>query len=191
MKRLVTVAAMLGILGASYAAWAAKCEGVSYPDKKTIGGQELVLNGLGIREATMLQVDVYVAALYLPQKARKGKDAIAQAGPKHLELTFVRDVEKKDIAGAWTEGFKKNAKGNLGALKARVSKINGWMADMKAGQKLIFSYVPEKGIEVTVNGKVKGTIEGEDFMKVFFAIWLGPNPPNPGLGVGLLGGHCG
>ncbi len=191
MKRLVTVVAMVLVFGVSHAAWAAKCEGVSYPDKKTVAGQELVLNGLGIREATMLQIDVYVAALYLPQKTRKGPDAIAQQGPKQLELKFVRDVEKKDIADAWTEGFKKNAKGNLAALKGRISKINGWMADMKAGQKLIFSYVPEKGIEVTVNGKVKGAIEGEDFMKVFFAIWLGPNPPNSGLRVGLLGGHCG
>jgi hypothetical protein len=45
--------------------------------------------------------------------------------------------------------------------------------------------------QVDVNGAVKGTIKGDDFAKAFFAVWLGPNPPNPGLKTGLLGGACG
>jgi hypothetical protein len=44
---------------------------------------------------------------------------------------------------------------------------------------------------VNVNGRSKGTIEGTDFARVFFSIWLGSQPPNPGLRSGLLGGSCG
>jgi hypothetical protein len=43
---------------------------------------------------------------------------------------------------------------------------------------------------VLVNGAQKGTIEGDDFSKVFVSIWLGEAPPNPELKSGLLGGEC-
>ena len=65
------------------------------------------------------------------------------------------------------------------------------MTDMKTGQRLAFVHKPGAGVQVDVNGTVKGTIKGDDFAKAFFGIWLGANPPNPGLKTGLLGGSCG
>jgi hypothetical protein len=47
------------------------------------------------------------------------------------------------------------------------------------------------GIEVDVNGAVKGTIAGEDFARAFISIWLGAMPPNPELKSGLLAEDCG
>jgi hypothetical protein len=44
---------------------------------------------------------------------------------------------------------------------------------------------------VDVNGTAKGTINGDDFAKAFFSIWLGANTPNPALKRGLIGGACG
>jgi hypothetical protein len=35
------------------------------------------------------------------------------------------------------------------------------------------------------------TIEGADFARALFLIWLGKHPPNAGLKKGLLGGECG
>lgn len=57
--------------------------------------------------------------------------------------------------------------------------------------KLCFVAKPGAGVEVNVNGTVKGTVEGDDFAKAFLSIWLGAAPPNPGLKTGLLGGACG
>ncbi|MGH7167945.1 MAG: chalcone isomerase family protein, partial [Candidatus Methylomirabilales bacterium] len=79
----------------------------------------------------------------------------------------------------------------LPALKERIGKLKGWMADMKTGQRLTFTHKPGAGVEVDVNGTVKGTIEGDDFATAFLSIWLGAQPPNPGLKAGLLGGACG
>jgi hypothetical protein len=42
-----------------------------------------------------------------------------------------------------------------------------------------------------INGRPAGRIEGEDFARTFYAIWLGDHPPNAGLKQGLLGrGGC-
>jgi len=61
---------------------------------------------------------------------------------------------------------------------------------MKTGQRLTFTHKPGAGIQVNVNGTVKGTIKGDDFARAFLSIWLGANPPNPGIKSGLLGGAC-
>ncbi|NUN13239.1 MAG: chalcone isomerase family protein [Myxococcales bacterium] len=162
-------------------------EGVSFPDSITVDGKTLVLNGLGTREATVFNVNVYVAGLYLEQKSSDAAAILSSTGTKRLVLKFVRDVERDDIVDAWSDGFEKNAKGQLGALKSKISKLNGWMADMAEGENLSFTYIPQKGTTVEINGKSKGTIDGDDFARALFSIWLGSSPPNSGLKSGLLG----
>jgi len=166
---------------------AGKRAGVSMPDHITIHGKKLVLNGMGVREATIFNVDVYVAGLYLEKKSSNAQEIIRSEQIKRIHLRFVRDVDKSDMTEAWGEGFKKNAGGKLGALKSRIAKLNSWMADIKDGQTLTFTYVPDKGIQVHVKGAYKGTIQGADFAQVFISIWLGPHPPNKGLKKGMLG----
>ncbi len=168
---------------------AASCVGVSFPDTLDLGGQELLLNGLGLREATIFSVDVYVAALYVGKKSTEGPAILADEGAKRLILHFVRKVGKGKITEAWDEGFVKN--GAAASLSDARSKLNAMMDDMKPGETMSFTYTPESGLEVSVKGEAKGTIAGADFAREFFAIWLGPAPPNPGLKTGLLGAPCG
>jgi hypothetical protein len=159
--------------------------GVTLPDSVDVEGHKLVLNGLGVREATVLNVDVYVAGLYLEKKTKNPQAIIEADAPKRLLLRFVRDVDRDDLTNAWKEGFEKN---NGGKLAEKLKQLNGWMTSMKNGQSLAFTYLPGKGVTVEVEGKTKGTIEGADFARVMWAIFVGPEPPNEGLKSGLLGG---
>ena len=168
-----------------------ECHGVNVPEQIQVQTSSLTLNGLGLRQATLLKVNVYVAALYVAQKSTDANAILAANTPKHLVLHFVRDVDGADIKKAWEEGFEDNAKAQLPALKERIEQLQAWMVDMKSGQTLTFTSKPDAGIEVDVNGTVQGTVAGEDFATAFLAIWLGPKPPNPGLKEGLLGGPCG
>lgn len=164
---------------------AASKGGVTMPDSVQVDGKTLVLNGLGIREATVLNVDVYVAGLYLEAKSKDAKAIIEADAPKRIAMKFVRDVDKADLTEAFEDGFKKNGGA---AFSAQVAKLKAMLGDAKEGQEWVLTYVPGKGTEVKGAGKVKGTIEGAGFQKVLFKIWLGPNPPNAGLKTGLLGG---
>jgi hypothetical protein len=186
----IGAAALLAALAAAPAR-GKECKGVTFPDETQAGGATLVLNGLGLRQATAFKVDVYVAALYVAQSSADANAILASSTRKELILQFVRDVGSADLTRAWQEGFDNNANAQLPALEERIEKLKGWMADMKTGQRLIFVVEPGAGIEVNVNGTLKGTIEGDDFAKAFLSIWLGAKPPNPGLKTGLLGGACG
>ena len=180
----------LTLFGNVAVAHAAECRGINFPDQVQIEGSTLTLNGLGMRKATFLKINVYVAALYVARTSKDPDVIIGSNTPKELILHFVRDVDGSDLADAWDEGFAKNAKTQLSALKERIATLKGWMADVKTGQQLIFEFKPGSGIQVATDGAVKGTIKGDDFAQVLLSIWLGADPPNPEVKAGLLGGSC-
>ena len=166
------------------------CRGVNFPDQAQVAGTTLTLNGLGLRQATVFKVNVYVGGLYVAKTSNDPSAILASNTPKEIVLHFVRNVSADDVTKGWNEAFEKNAKNELPALKDRIAMLNGWMTDLKSGERLTFVYTPDAGVQVDVNGKVKGAIKGDDFAKAFFSLWLG-DPPNPELKSGMLGGACG
>jgi hypothetical protein len=166
------------------------CQGVTFPEQVQIDGGTLTLNGLGLRQATILKVNVYVAALYVAKASSDAQALLASNTPKELILHFVHNVGDNDLKKAWEEGFEHNAKAQLAALHERIEQLKGWMTDMQSGQRLTFIHTPGAGLQVDVHGTVRGTIKGDDFATAFLSIWLGAHPPNPGLKSGLLGGAC-
>ena len=191
MKKVsLNVLVSLTLVFGAAVAQGAECEGVSFPEQAQSGGASLKLNGLGLRQATLLKINVYVAALYVTQTSTDANAILASKTPKELILHFVRSVDHGDLSKAWDEGFEHNAKSQLAALKERIETFKGMMADMSTGQQLRLVYKPGAGVEVDVNGTVKGTIAGDDFAQALFSIWLGAHPPNADLKAGLLGGKC-
>ena len=190
MKNRLLLIGALTMLGASIA-HAAGCRGIDFPEEVQAGASKLVLNGVGLRQATIFKVNVYVAALYTAKKSTDPNVILDAAVPKELVLQFVRDVGAADISKGWNEGFEKNAKTKLPSLSDRIATLNSWMSDIKSGQRVTFVYQPGTGVQVDVNGTAKGTLKGDDFADAFFAIWLGAEPPNPEIKAGLLGGACG
>jgi hypothetical protein len=166
-----------------------ECQGVSFPDQIQSEGGALTLNGLGMREATIFKVNVYVAALYVAKTSADAKAILAAPAPYELILHFVRSVDASDIDKGWTEGFDRNIRGQSPALQERIATLKKWMTDIKSGQRLQFSFKPGVGLQVNVNGATKGTISGDDFGTAFLSIWLGV-PPNPEVKAGMLGGTC-
>jgi hypothetical protein len=189
MRRTLVLTSLLLTL-ATGAAHGKECKGVNFPEHVQVDGSDLTLNGLGMRKATFLKVNVYVAALYVTRPSRDPRALVESNGPDELILHFVRSVGVDDLTKAWSEGFARNSKDRLAALQERIAKLNGWMSDVKTGQRLTFIRRPRAGIQVDVDGTVKGTIEGDDFARAFVSIWLGATPPNPELKSGLLGGEC-
>ena len=185
--RAVTVLTILALSLAARAS-AGELAGVTLPDQIHVDSRALVLNGMGLREATFLKVDVYVAGLYLEARSPDASQIIASEGTKRLVLHFVRDVGRGNLVEAWDEGFAKSAGPGLAALRDRVTTLDTWMVDVKRGETLVFTQIPRRGVVVEVKGQTKGTLDGADFARALWGIWLGDRPPNPELKKGLLGG---
>lgn len=166
-------------------AWGGELAGVKMPDQATLGGQTLVLNGMGLREKYFF--DIYVGGLYLPTKTKDGAAAISSDVPKRIVMHFIySDVPADKVRETFSEGFE-NAPGGA-AMSAQVDQINGWMVDLTTGDEIVIDYVPGTGTTFKVKGATKGTIPGTDFMKALFNVYLGPTPPTAKLKAGMLGG---
>jgi|SRR6478609_7690395 len=96
LSRRVALGLSLPVLLLALPAGARDCEGVSMPDEVTVEGAKLVLNGMGLREATVFNVNVYVAGLYLLKKSSDGEKIAAAEEPKQIRIQFVRNVSKND-----------------------------------------------------------------------------------------------
>src|SRR5262245_12146751 len=129
MKRLGALLIVAGVMTAFAVTGvsAKECTGVSFPDQTQVAGTTLALNGLGLRQATVMKVNVYVAALYVAQVSSDAGAILSAPSPKQLVLQFVRDVGASDLAKAWEEGFAANAKDQVPALRARIDKLKAWM----------------------------------------------------------------
>ena len=177
-------AILLGLLLlASPPALAGTHAGVTLPDSATVGGQKLVLNGMGLREKYF--IDIYVAGLYLPAKTSDPSKVISDDVPKRITMSMTYDLSKDKLADAMREGM---ANSPDASAKAHTEKLAGWMESVTKGDQIVLDYVPGKGTTVTVKGKAKGTIAGVPFMKAIWGIYVGPKPPTAELKEGLLGG---
>ena len=128
---------------------------MDFPEHVQVNGTDLALNGLGMRKATFLKVNVYVGALYVTRTSHDPRPLIDPGAPAELILHFVRNVGGGDLKKAWQAGFERVAKDQMATLGARVAMLNSWMSDIKTGQRLTFVRIPGTGIQVSVNGSVK------------------------------------
>ena len=59
-----------------------ECQGVNFPEQMQVDGSTLTLNGLGLRQATFLKVNVYVAALYVANVSSDAQALLASNTPR-------------------------------------------------------------------------------------------------------------
>ena len=172
---------------AAVAAGAATVKGVSFPETAAIGGRECRLNGVGVR--TKIVVSVYLGALYLGTPTGDAATAIAADEPKRIVMHFVHSkVGAEAIREAWRDGFSANAAATLPQLQERLGRFSAWFdADLLKGEQVVLTYVPGQGTEVAIQGKLRGVIEGADFMRALWSVWLGEKPADSGLKKGMLG----
>jgi len=180
MKKLLIAISLLVLTQLN----AATLEKITMPDSMKIAGKTLVLNGLGLRQATIFKVDVYVGGLYVTTKSKDQKVILDQLGPKFINMHFVRDVSKSKLNGGWEDAFD-NAVKNQTKLKTRMERFYKMMEDIKENQEIKITFFDDK-VNVVFNGKNKGDILGADFSKALLAVWF-INASDEGLRDGLLG----
>jgi chalcone isomerase-like protein len=170
------------------AALAVEAAGVKLNDKVNIAGNDLVLNGAGVR--TRVVFKVYVASLYLPKKASDLQGVLAQQ-PRHIELDMLRTLTADQLVDALNEGLEaNNTPAEMAAIKAQTDQLAATMyafKEVKEGDVVTLDFV-DGGTRVGLNGQPKGVIAGDAFNAALTKVWLGDKPVQADLKKALLGG---
>ncbi|MEO9501157.1 MAG: chalcone isomerase family protein [Nonlabens ulvanivorans] len=154
----------------------------------TVEGQELMLNGAGLREK--LWFDLYVGALYTTVKSGDGSTLVDAdlAMAITLDITDSKVTQDK-MKSAVEDGFEDSCTdAERAAIKGDITRFIGFFKDaIVEGDEFQIAYVPGKGTMVSKNGKALGTIAGIEFKRALFGIWLGDDPADEDLKEGMLG----
>jgi len=180
MKKLIAAAAALAL---AVPALARQVGGVEFPETVAVGGQELKLNGAGVRKKFV--VKVYAGGLYLAQPSGDAAAVVAADAPKRVRMVFLRDVDKEKILETYREGFANN--GAVPATVAKLDRLAPALVDMRKGGEMSVTYVPGQGPTVAAAGGQPVTIEGKDFADAMFRNWLGSKPADGDLKKAFLG----
>jgi long-chain acyl-CoA synthetase len=169
------------------AAPAAEVAGVKLDDKVSLGGQELVLNGAGMRTKAFFKV--YVAGLYLPQKQASTSAVLAQK-PRRVQLALLRDLSSEQLLDALQSGLAaNNTQAELDGMKKeqeQLAGIFGSLKEAKKGSVILLDFV-DGATHVSVNGADNGSIPGEAFNRALLKVWLGDRPVQDDLKKAMLG----
>lgn len=175
----------LGFLAFFGIAQAGQLAGVELPDTATVGGQQLVLNGMGLREKYF--INVYVGGLYLPTRTTDDARAVSDDVAKRIVMHFVyKAVTKDQLCETYMEGVA--GLPNAAAIQPRFDELCGMMEDVASGERIVLDYAPGKGTTITVKGTARGTIAGADFMRALWAVYIGGKPPTAKFKKGMMGG---
>jgi hypothetical protein len=145
----------------------------SFPNTVTV--QEVRLEKVGEATFKWMVFKVYEGALYL-ERGADPRDPLADIS-KSLQLTYSRGLTAEQFVKSGDAFLRKNTTPDeWDALADRLARLNAAYRDVEKGDTYALSYTPDGGTTLALNGRPLVTIEGADFARAYFSIWLGDNP---------------
>lgn len=168
--------------------------GTEYPDEIVVQGAEgpitLRVTGVGLREKTFLKVNIYTIVSYIAQDAPLGDDpAVAIRTldvPKLIQMDLLRSFSRQKLVDMLREVIDKNYESTAAFETDLETFLAGFTRDAEKGDRIIFEYLPGRGLTTTLNGKVCTEIANPAFVEALWTVWFGEKPANEGLKRALL-----
>ena len=174
--------------------------GAAFETKKMVDGRGYTLVGVGVRKKLLSKV--YAMGLYaedveakraFPSLAIKagGRDkARLTAGDraqafliwgafnKIAVLHFARDVEAAKVRDGFAEGLadELGAKAPADVHEAADAFLKLTEHDMKGGEELVLHTGPDGGIDVSIGGTSRGSVQNLKLVRAIWSMWLGQKP---------------
>jgi hypothetical protein len=166
-------------------AFALEVAGVKLPAMVEIGGEQLQLNGYGIRKKYFFKI--YIGTLYTARKADSPTQVLESAGGKLIRLDFLYSkLEKERMVG----GFAKGIEANSPELRndPAVERFLGWFdADFVEGDQIDLAITAENLVSVSHNDRQLGMLKSANLARAILRIYLGHEPADEDMRDGMLG----
>ncbi len=162
--------------------------GINVPDTYVVDGTTLRLNGAGVRTLTLLEVKIYVAALYLTQPMHDGRAIEASPGPKVLTLRFLHEGSKTQVERQYRAGEQENCGGGgcSAADGPDFERLIALAPAVKVGDSTTYIFTTQ-GVTVLANDRVLAKFANPDLGFRLLNGFLGATPPSKTLRAALLG----
>jgi hypothetical protein len=177
----------VALVGMIHTAQAVEVGGRPMPDSVKVAGKDLKLNGYGVRTAMMGLAKVYSVGFYFTDQRATPAEAVADAGPRAINLVMLRSLTSDQFGSAFMKGFRDNTdKAELGKVVNQVQTFGEMFENtgtIKEGDVLTLEYVPGSGTMSKMNGKnmLDKPMPDAIFFNALLRIWVGDKPVQPDL----------
>lgn len=154
-------------------------EDVEMPETLTVEDKTVALNGAGLRKIMFMKP--YVAGLYLRASETDASKIMMADELQVLRLELLSGQSRMMFLRAFRNGMR--AGGNSvglswDALEPQYEEFTELLSDdFNGGDVFEFTYLPGEGVQIIKNNELRGTLEGIDFKRAFFGIWLNEESP--------------
>jgi len=136
---------------------------------------------------------IYLAVLMLAvmlaiQGAHSAEiEGVLSDAAKRLEVEYFHAIKGEDFGPPTNKVIAQNSDVlTLGSLLPRIEAHNTFCVDVQPGDRYALTYMPGRGMELALNGRPMGIIEGADFASALYAMWLEEKPMNKSFNRQLL-----
>lgn len=137
-----------------------------------------MLNGIGAHQE--LGQEVFIGALYSESLSNDASSLLSSTQAMRMELKIVAPdgLTTRRFSRMWIEGMAvNNSAANLTAQADNMVKFDGlFKGRFQGNDHVVFSSVPGKGVDISVNGVVLGTIADNKFFSLLLSTWIGRVP---------------
>jgi hypothetical protein len=185
MKKLLFL--FVAVCGLNLASAQTEIGGATLPNTLEYGSEEITLNGAGVREKFWM--DMYAGGLYLKNKSGNASEIMNKDEAMAIRLHIVsKMITSNRMIDAVNEGFENATGGNTAPISTEIKKFISFFEDeINKGDVFDIVYLPSRGSVIYKNGKESGSIQGMEFKKALFGIWLSNKPADDDLKGGMLG----
>lgn len=189
-KRMLACSALLAASVLPCAQAAVEVAGVKLDDAVKLAGQDLKLNGAGIRYKAIFKV--YVAGLYLAEKRTTTADVLNVPGARRVTIVMLRDVSNEEFGRGFMGGIyqnsDKNEKIKFVSQLQKFGEVFASVPELKKGDVLTNDWIPGTGTVIHLNGKkITDPLPDIGFYNALLKIWLGEKPIDAKLKRLMLG----
>ena len=137
-----------------------------------------MLNGIGAHQE--LGQEVFIGALYSESLSNDASSLLSSTQAMRMELKIVAPdgMTTRRFSRMWIEGMAvNNSAANLTAQADNMVQFDGLFKGRFMGNDhVVFNSIPGKGVDISVNGVVLGTIADNKFFSLLLSTWIGRVP---------------
>lgn len=191
-RRILMKSAAAAVMLAAFCqpAFAVEVAGVKFDDTATVAGQQLKLNGAGLRTKVIFKV--YALGLYLPEKKTTVNEVLGAQGPRRTQIVIMRELSSDEFGQAFMSGLTSNTeqseRNKILPQTKQFGEMFASIPGLKKGDVLTVDWIPGTGTQCMLNGKKIGEVLPDlAFYNAILRIWIGDKPADSSLKPLLLG----
>ncbi|MCA9726780.1 MAG: chalcone isomerase family protein [Candidatus Eisenbacteria bacterium] len=129
-----------------------------------------------IKEATVLQVDVYAIGLYLEDTMTAPEEVLRSEQIKAVEITFLIAVKKLKLASAWMRDFQRCCPESCRSLRESAQALTKKLPDIKRGDRVSYRLHPDR-VDVLINDRSLGALDDSCGAVAVLSAFIGERAP--------------